>query len=224
VERSTPRPDRRRVFKRLSELEDAHLARKVGQHSLGGGRWVRMVMSPRSPAMRRMDSHRLPRKPRRAPPMWTKRTHRMSRRGLCRLQSPASRLKRCGRSPYAMRTKRASDAAMTYAPCYQTLLLPVLLQTSPTRTMFARRRRKNTKQKSNGSGLRPIPLPGAVRDCALAFSPDWSPDGTRLVFSMSTTPSGRVDLYTARPDGSDLVQVADTPFVDERGAAWVPPG
>jgi Tol biopolymer transport system component len=61
----------------------------------------------------------------------------------------------------------------------------------------------------DGTGLRHTVLPGR------ASSPGWSPEGTRLIFSMYTAVSGEVDLYTAKPDGSDWVRVTDTPVVDE---------
>ena len=36
---------------------------------------------------------------------------------------------------------------------------------------------------------------------------DWSPDGSRLVFSMFTEGQGDTELYTIAPDGSDLRQI-----------------
>jgi Tol biopolymer transport system component len=74
----------------------------------------------------------------------------------------------------------------------------------------------------NGTKLRHIAPAGAGRGVR-ASSPDWSPDGTQVIFSMYTAATNEVDLYTARPDGSGLVRVTGTPFVDERGAAWGPP-
>jgi Tol biopolymer transport system component len=52
-----------------------------------------------------------------------------------------------------------------------------------------------------------------------AFEPDWSPDGTRIVFCMFV--NGQEDIYTARADGSDVVQVTDTPDF-ENGPDWGP--
>lgn len=43
-----------------------------------------------------------------------------------------------------------------------------------------------------------------------AFSPDWSPDGTGVVFSMFSKKAGEVDIYTARADGSQLNQLTNT--------------
>jgi Tol biopolymer transport system component len=60
----------------------------------------------------------------------------------------------------------------------------------------------------DGAGLSRIHLRvGTER--YFAFEPDWSPDGSRIVFAMSK--DGQEDLYTARADGSDVVQITDTP-------------
>jgi Tol biopolymer transport system component len=44
----------------------------------------------------------------------------------------------------------------------------------------------------------------------IGFDPGWSPDGKRIVFSMRFRPAGRVDIYTARTDGTRLTQITDT--------------
>ncbi|WP_158264188.1 PD40 domain-containing protein [Amycolatopsis sp. CA-126428] len=41
-----------------------------------------------------------------------------------------------------------------------------------------------------------------------AFAPAWSPDGAKIVFSMSR--DGQEDVYTANRDGSDVTQVTAT--------------
>jgi Tol biopolymer transport system component len=73
----------------------------------------------------------------------------------------------------------------------------------------------------DGTGLRRIPLhdgPGR----SFAGSASWSPDGTRILFSMFWAPNGyQPDLFTARPDGSDLEQVTDTPEF-EHTSDWGP--
>jgi len=61
----------------------------------------------------------------------------------------------------------------------------------------------------DGSDLRQIVLHSGSRHWA--FEPAWSPDGTRIVFSMYVLALGQDDIYTARADGSDLVQVTNTP-------------
>jgi Tol biopolymer transport system component len=40
-----------------------------------------------------------------------------------------------------------------------------------------------------------------------AFSPDWSPDGTWIMFTLWTAASQRSDLYVVHPDGTDLTRV-----------------
>ncbi|MBQ10095.1 MAG: hypothetical protein CMJ45_00905 [Planctomyces sp.] len=53
-------------------------------------------------------------------------------------------------------------------------------------------------------------------------APDWSPDGTKILFTRST-PSTNRDLYTVNPDGSNEVQITTTEF-DEVEPAWSPNG
>lgn len=66
------------------------------------------------------------------------------------------------------------------------------------------------------SGLSPIKLrTGTAR--YFAFEPDWSPNGTRIVFCMFI--NGQEDIYTASADGSNLVQVTNTPDF-ENGPNW----
>jgi hypothetical protein len=43
----------------------------------------------------------------------------------------------------------------------------------------------------------------------IGFDPGWSPDGKRIVLSLRLRPGGPVDIYTARSDGTHLVQVTD---------------
>jgi Tol biopolymer transport system component len=61
----------------------------------------------------------------------------------------------------------------------------------------------------DGTGLRQIVLHPGSRHWA--FEPGWSPDGSRIVFSMWVLALGQDDIYTARIDGSDLFQVTNTP-------------
>ncbi len=51
--------------------------------------------------------------------------------------------------------------------------------------------------------------------------PMLSPDGSRIVFQSNRT--GNFELYTAKPDGSDLVQLTKTPY-DEGTPIWSPNG
>jgi hypothetical protein len=51
------------------------------------------------------------------------------------------------------------------------------------------------------------------------FGPAWSPDGTRIAFSMSPLGQASADIYTSLPDGSDRQQVTKTPD-NEIGLDW----
>ena len=56
--------------------------------------------------------------------------------------------------------------------------------------------------------------------------PDWSPDGTAIVFNASAEPSATQNIYTVRPDGSGLAELTT---YDEDGQAtyhpsWSPDG
>ena len=44
-----------------------------------------------------------------------------------------------------------------------------------------------------------------------AGSPDWSPDGKRIVFNSSYEGQAAVEIYTVRPDGSGLKRVRKEP-------------
>jgi Tol biopolymer transport system component len=71
----------------------------------------------------------------------------------------------------------------------------------------------------DGSGLRTIPL--NTGDRFFASQPGWSPDGTKVAFSLFLRDAGQVDIYTTKLDGSDLMQVTDTPEFED-WADWGP--
>jgi Tol biopolymer transport system component len=74
----------------------------------------------------------------------------------------------------------------------------------------------------DGSGLRQIRLAtGSGR--YFAYQPAWSPDGTRIVLRLVLASTGEQHLYTMRPTGSDLQQVANTQGSEEIAFAdWGP--
>ena len=77
---------------------------------------------------------------------------------------------------------------------------------------------------SDGTGLRELPVadcgglnadPGAIG----CFNPTWSPDGSKILFARRRG-NDQADLYTVNADGSGLVQVTNTPGLDEVGPDW----
>lgn len=70
----------------------------------------------------------------------------------------------------------------------------------------------------DGTGVRAIPL-DTGGGFSYAFAPGWSPDGTHMVFSLFLDKTGQEDIYTALSDGTDLVNVTDTPDF-EHSADW----
>ena len=51
------------------------------------------------------------------------------------------------------------------------------------------------------------------------FGPAWSPDGTRMAFSMSISGQASADIFTSLPDGTDRQQVTKT-TENEIGVDW----
>jgi Tol biopolymer transport system component len=79
---------------------------------------------------------------------------------------------------------------------------------------------------TDGSDVRPITDPDRFWVTGAA----WSPDGTRIGFTGSIFDdkgeTASSDIFTVRPDGSDLVNVTQTPGAkdDEVGPTWSPDG
>jgi len=67
---------------------------------------------------------------------------------------------------------------------------------------------------TGGHVLRPPAQVGWVGD------PQYSPDGTQVLFHMALRGSDKNDIYTMNVDGTDLVQITDTPEVTEYFTAW----
>jgi WD40 repeat protein len=57
---------------------------------------------------------------------------------------------------------------------------------------------------------------------AFLYRPDWSPDGSRIVFSMHLPDAPNTDLYSTATDGSDLRRVTSAPLAEDY-ASWGPP-
>ena len=53
-----------------------------------------------------------------------------------------------------------------------------------------------------------------------ATDPTWSPDGTRLAFTWYTDEHQTRDLYLINLDGTGMVNITNTPNVNEMGPAW----
>ena len=71
----------------------------------------------------------------------------------------------------------------------------------------------------DGSGQKQIYLHAGSR--YYAYEPSWSPDGRRIVFGMYLSSIGQNDIFTAGADGTDLVQVTNTPD-NESAPDWGP--
>jgi hypothetical protein len=77
------------------------------------------------------------------------------------------------------------------------------------------------------SGLRELPAPAGE---AIAGDPDWSPDGSTIVFSSATvhedvdTPDNSLGIYTIHPDGSSLVRLCGPCLQGGIAPTWTPDG
>jgi hypothetical protein len=65
----------------------------------------------------------------------------------------------------------------------------------------------------DGTAAGPIPIDAGV-NFQFALMPGWSPDGTRVVFSLYLSSTQQVDIFTAAADGSDLQQVTNSTRFD----------
>jgi Tol biopolymer transport system component len=56
------------------------------------------------------------------------------------------------------------------------------------------------------------------------YSPDWSPDGSQIAFFAADWPSIRQDIFTVNADGSNLLNLTNTPRVVDEEPHWSPDG
>ena len=83
-----------------------------------------------------------------------------------------------------------------------------------TEILFSSARGKLFVVHPDGTGLTQIPL-DTGGGSSFAFNPGWSPDGKNIAFSLFLATKGQVDIYTARADGTHLVQVTNTADFEE---------
>jgi Tol biopolymer transport system component len=69
----------------------------------------------------------------------------------------------------------------------------------------------------DGTDAHSLSVPASV---AWVGDPQYSPDGTRLLFHMALAGSDKNDIYTMSIDGTDLVQITNTPAVTEYFTDW----
>jgi Tol biopolymer transport system component len=77
--------------------------------------------------------------------------------------------------------------------------------------------------RADGTGLHPLNLPGDTPWGDI----DWSPDGSRIVLSswpIHEFNDGRVNVYSALPDGSDLKALTDSTCGGCGAPSWTPDG
>ena len=69
----------------------------------------------------------------------------------------------------------------------------------------------------NGADLYELRVPA---NAEFVGGPSFSPDGTRLVFYMRPAGATNNDIYTMKLDGTDLVQLTNTPDDNEYFTDW----
>lgn len=76
------------------------------------------------------------------------------------------------------------------------------------------------RQLTHNPGTTPAFAPGGIFPTMRGdVTPAWSPDGTRIAYASDI--GGNFDIYTMKPDGSDVVQVTRTPQ-QELSVGWSP--
>jgi dipeptidyl aminopeptidase/acylaminoacyl peptidase len=96
-----------------------------------------------------------------------------------------------------------------------------LARWSPDGSTIAFAGREGTLMLIHPDDTGPVAIDIPIEGSTFASNPGWSPDGSRIIFPMWAESNGQVDLYTVRPDGTDLIQITDTPE-RENFADWTP--
>jgi Tol biopolymer transport system component len=70
----------------------------------------------------------------------------------------------------------------------------------------------------NGSNLRQVTTDNEYNE----FEPNWSPDGEWIVFGRHPDSGGTTDIWIVSKDGKTLINLTDTPGIDEDLPDWRP--
>jgi len=62
-----------------------------------------------------------------------------------------------------------------------------------------------------------------TQDTDFQQDPDWSPDGSKILYTSSPFGEGNYQIFTMNPDGSDVAQLTDTEL-SKSGPRWSPDG
>ena len=90
-----------------------------------------------------------------------------------------------------------------------------------TKIAFSSRRQVNDTQiyVMNIDGSRLSQLTADYRDC---YHPSWSPDGRKIAYTSSVSQPDREDIYVMDADGSNVINLTDTPGIDDFLPVWSP--
>ncbi|MEO7665258.1 MAG: hypothetical protein ABIV26_09040 [Candidatus Limnocylindrales bacterium] len=69
-------------------------------------------------------------------------------------------------------------------------------------------------------GTKPSPIRIGDATVGNALRPTWSPDGDWIVFSLYVRGAAHSDIYVMRKEGTDLLQITNTPGEDEEFGDW----
>jgi Tol biopolymer transport system component len=90
-----------------------------------------------------------------------------------------------------------------------------------TKITFSSRRQVNDMQiyVMNIDGSRLSQLTADYRD---SYHPSWSPDGRKIACTSSVSQPDRQDIYVIDADGSNVINLTDTPGIDDFLPVWSP--